>query len=144
MGNYDFKKDLKEAKPYELLALKKVEDYFNLKFCGLCEHKQFDIAGKDSNGNLIKFEVKHDIENQKTGNIAIEFSSWGKPSGIEVTQADWWIQIIRDEYHCIHVDHLRNILSNCSFRIVKGGDKGSNTWMYLINEYAFIMNCFQL
>jgi hypothetical protein len=37
-----------------------------------------------------KVEVKTDFMTQKTGNIAVEFESRGKPSGIAVTKADHW------------------------------------------------------
>ena len=30
----------------------------------------------------------------KTGNIAIEIESWGKPSGLEATEADYWVHIL--------------------------------------------------
>ena len=38
-----------------------------------------------------KIEVKSERGMwQKTGNIAIEFESYGKPSGIRATEADYW------------------------------------------------------
>ena len=37
-----------------------------------------------------KIEVKNDYFLDKTGNIAIEYRCWGKPSGISVTEADWY------------------------------------------------------
>jgi hypothetical protein len=39
-----------------------------------------------------KIELKTETwQWEQTGNIAIEFSCDGKPSGIGVTEADWWI-----------------------------------------------------
>ena len=37
-----------------------------------------------------KIEVKTDYLAQKTGNIAIEYQSRGKPSGISITEADYY------------------------------------------------------
>ena len=38
-----------------------------------------------------KIEVKSERDMwQRTGNIAIEYSSYGKPSGIEATESDYW------------------------------------------------------
>ena len=38
-----------------------------------------------------KIEVKSERDMwQRTGNIAIEYESYGKPSGINVTEADYW------------------------------------------------------
>jgi hypothetical protein len=42
-----------------------------------------------------KLEVKTDFRAYKTGNIAIEIESYGKPSGIQTSEADWWIFNIR-------------------------------------------------
>lgn len=43
-------------------------------------------------------EVKRDSWIYRSGNIAIEFISRGKPSGIATTQADYWIIIFSKEY----------------------------------------------
>lgn len=37
-----------------------------------------------------KIEVKNDFFIDRTGNIAIEYENKGKPSGISVTEADWY------------------------------------------------------
>ena len=38
-----------------------------------------------------KIEVKSERDVwQKTGNIAIEYESYGKPSGINATESDYW------------------------------------------------------
>ena len=41
-----------------------------------------------------KVEVKTDFIAHKTGNIAIEFQSRGKPSGISITEADYYVYLI--------------------------------------------------
>ena len=53
-------------------------------------------------GHIREDKVRDMLENKKievksergmwvrTGNIAIEFESWGKPSGIAGTEADYW------------------------------------------------------
>jgi len=44
-----------------------------------------------------KIEVKTERDKWKeTGNIAIEFRCRGKPSGIAVTQAKWWVHVLAD------------------------------------------------
>lgn len=45
-----------------------------------------------------KIEVKRDNWVGRTGNIAIEYKSRGKPSGIATTQADYWIIMFSREY----------------------------------------------
>ena len=50
-----------------------------------------------------KIEVKSERGMwQKTGNIAIEFESYGKPSGIAATESDYWFHnlCVGDETFC--------------------------------------------
>ena len=46
-----------------------------------------------------KFKVEVKTERDwwyRSGNIAIEVESYGKPSGISVTEADYWVHILAD------------------------------------------------
>jgi hypothetical protein len=45
-----------------------------------------------------KLEIKTDFMARKTGNLAIEVASNGKPSGISTTTADWWCHAIEGDY----------------------------------------------
>lgn len=61
-----------------------------------------------------KLECKRDRKTWHTGNIAVEFESRGKPSGLATTEADWWVFIIEDESNhpmmlFVHVDKLKEI-----------------------------------
>ena len=65
--------------------------------------REFDVSlslgeqGEKWIENLIRgdgdttFEVKTDLQAFDTGNIYLEETSWGKPSGINVTTADYWV-----------------------------------------------------
>lgn len=62
---------------------------------------RFDInllEGKVSENELFDIlktvEVKKDYKAHRTGNIAVEFESRGKPSGIATTEAEWWAFIL--------------------------------------------------
>ena len=75
---------------------------------------------------------------QRTGNIAVEFESWGKPSGIDATESDYWFHnlcIVDDEY-CTLVfttPVLKKILSKLdTFRTVSGGHPNASR-MYFVN-----------
>jgi hypothetical protein len=74
----------------------------------------------------------------KTGNIAIEYQSYGKPSGIKATESDYWFHnlCIGDNEYCTLVfktDVLRTIVDKLdTFRTVSGGDHNASQ-MYLIN-----------
>ncbi len=57
----------------------------DLKFGKCFEHVVKDIVSKQ------KVEVKTERNKWvKTGNIVVEYESYGKPSGISVTEADYW------------------------------------------------------
>ncbi len=74
----------------------------------------------------------------KTGNIAIEYQSYGKPSGIKATESDYWFHnlCIGDNEYCTLVfktDVLRTIVDKLdTFRTVSGGDHNASK-MYLVN-----------
>ena len=86
-----------------------------------------------------KIEVKSERDVwQKTGNIAIEYECYGKPSGINATESDYWFHnlCIGDEtFATIVFDtaSLKRIISNLdSKRSVSGGDNNAAR-MYLLN-----------
>lgn len=75
---------------------------------------------------------------QKSGNIAIEYQSYGKPSGIEATESDYWFHnlCVGDETFCTLVfdtNSLKKIIKNLdSKKSVSGGDNNASR-MYLLN-----------
>jgi hypothetical protein len=86
-----------------------------------------------------KIEVKSERDVwQNTGNIAIEYESYGKPSGIAATEADYWFHnlCIGDDIFATLVfdtDSLRRIIDNLDYkRSVSGGDHNASK-MYLLN-----------
>lgn len=63
----------------------------------------------------------------KTGNICIEHESWGKPSGINATTSDIWVQnLVKDgELVCslmFNTEKLKEIIGTLPQRFVMGGD----------------------
>ena len=64
-----------------------------------------------------KIEVKTERDWwYKTGNIALEYECNNKPSGINATQSDYWIQILAkgDDNHCMlvfEVSKLKEIVN---------------------------------
>ena len=66
-----------------------------------------------------------------TGNICIELESWGKPSGINATESDIWVQnLVKGDKVLasilIPTDVLREILDRIPNRIVFGGDNNAS------------------
>ena len=86
-----------------------------------------------------KIEVKSERDVwQKTGNIAIEYECYGKPSGINATESDYWFHnlCIGDETFATIVfdtNSLKRIIANLDKkRSVSGGDNNASR-MYLLN-----------
>ena len=86
-----------------------------------------------------KIEVKSERDVwQKTGNIAIEYECYGKPSGINTTESDYWFQnlCIGDETFATLVfdtKSLKRIIDSLDYKkIVNGGDHNASR-MYLLN-----------
>jgi hypothetical protein len=86
-----------------------------------------------------KIEVKSERDMwQRTGNIAIEYQSYGKPSGIDATESDYWFHnlCVGDDTFCtlvFNTDSLKKIINNLdSKRSVSGGDNNASR-MYLLN-----------
>lgn len=112
------------------------------------DRKKFDLDL--AYGQMHEDKVLDMLENKKvevktergmwttTGNIAIEFESWGKPSGINATEADYWFHnlAVGDDVYCTLVfktDVLKKIVEELDdHRIVKGGDNWASK-MYLVN-----------
>lgn len=112
------------------------------------DRKKFDLDL--AYGQMHEDKVLDMLENKKvevktergmwttTGNIAIEFESYGKPSGINATEADYWFHnlAVGDDVYCTLVFDTKNLkkivekLDN--HRVVKGGDNWASK-MYLVN-----------
>ncbi len=73
----------------------------------------------------------------QTGNICIESQSYGKPSGIEATEADMWVHnlTVNNELICslvFPVDKLKEILPKLPKKSVMGGDNNASK-LQLVN-----------
>lgn len=86
-----------------------------------------------------KIEVKTERDMwSRTGNIAIEYQSYGKPSGVNATEADYWFHnlAIADDVYCtlvFSVDNLKKIVHGLDYhKSVSGGDNNASR-MFLVN-----------
>ena len=69
-------------------------------------------------------EVKSDRGAHRTGNVYVEYSYRGRPSGIAVTQAEWWAWEIAGRWLLIRTADLR-LIARRAFRErgpTRGGD----------------------
>ena len=86
-----------------------------------------------------KIEVKSERDMwMKTGNICIEYESYGKPSGIKATESDYWFHnlCVGDAEFCTLVfdtKMLKKIVNDLdTFKTVSGGDNNASR-MFLVN-----------
>ena len=114
----------------------------------VCDRKKFDLDlayGKVREQRVAdmltdkKVEVKSERDMWvRTGNIAIEYESYGKPSGIAATEADYWFHnlCIGDETFAtlvFDIPSLKRIIDNLDYKkTVSGGDHNASR-MYLLN-----------
>ena len=112
------------------------------------DRKKFDIdleygSIREEKVAEMLFNKKIEVKSErgmwmKTGNIAIEYQSYGKPSGIEATESDYWFHhhCVGDKEYCtlvFHTDVLKTIVKELdTFKTVSGGDHNASR-MYLIN-----------
>lgn len=103
----------------------------DLEYGQIFEDKIADMFTKS------KVEVKSERGMwMSTGNIAIEYESYGKPSGIMATESDYWLHNLCDgDFLClsilIKVDNLKKLIKENAFPSVCGGDHNASR-MYLI------------
>jgi hypothetical protein len=84
-------------------------------------------------------ECKRDRWTHKTGNIAIEFESYGKPSGIRTTKAEHYFYFVAETNHfyIIPTSEIRKQVKRKAFTSIKRvGDNGRNL-VYLFPERIF-------
>ena len=141
MANLNFKQDLKLGNDGEKILVKYLEDK-GCKFLNFNDDNKYDIKMIKKN-KITTYEIKTDVKCAPlfdTGNIFIEFNSRNKPSGINTTQADWFVTYFRflKEIWFIKTSKLKKLIENNDFQQFKNaGDIGSATHGYLINRKNF-------
>jgi hypothetical protein len=93
----------------------------------------------DFRHNNIAYECKADRQSARTGNLCIEYEHTNIPSGISITQADYWFYFVvrGDDYtlYKIPVQLLRGLADRPGVR--RWFTDGGNSRFYLVplNEY---------
>ena len=137
----NFKNDLAFGESYELELLKHIpHDKYN-KPDGKFKDYDLEIIHNDKS---IYYEVKADRKASLTGNLAIEYECFNKPSGIATTKADYYAYfIINGDDYDLYIIPVKEIITLIQIkdykRIVKGGDYNKSKLflfeLYKFNEY---------
>jgi hypothetical protein len=141
MPNYDYDKDILIARDTEkeISELLEKQDCTILKFN---HDNRYDLL-IERKGKKYTVEIKEDFTCKYTGNVGVEYECRGKPSGISVSKADFYVYKLHT-YKGIQIYMLKtNILKKMIkdkvyYRIVNGGDRGSNSMNYLFDYGTFI------
>lgn len=76
----------------------------------LCDTKEYDVAYTTANNKRITLEVKEDFRYTQTGNVAIEYEQRGKPTGISVSSADYYVYKLSENFYSIKCSTLKENL----------------------------------
>jgi predicted AAA+ superfamily ATPase len=138
----NFFKDLKLGNSYEnVLASYLMPFYKNINVIKE-KCKYYDIICYTEDDKEESYEVKSDRLSIKTGNIAIEYKSRKKDSGILITKANFYAYyIIKNEteydLYIIPTEEIKNKINSKEYkRTIKGGDNWSSE-MYLFDLTVF-------
>ena len=102
----NFYENLKRFQPYEVIASELIKKYKNVEITKFCDNNRYDF--KDSDG--VKYEVKCEPSSIKFNNYFVEFFAYGKPSGISVTKAHFYIFSNTTDYYMITLDELKALV----------------------------------
>lgn len=140
VGTYNFKNDIKTGEQgEEFIKYYLISKGF--KFIKKNYDNKYDLL-MSYNDKQYSYEVKTDVLISKirdTGNLVVEFESRNKPSGISVCEAQFYVYYIPklNEIWNIKIKDLKKLIFSENFKVVSGGDKNSNTKMYLINRRKY-------
>jgi hypothetical protein len=144
MPFYNYKKDLPVAQATQREVAQLLEKLYSAEILEYDnDTNEYDIRAVIK-GKECTFEVKEDFVGETTGNVGLEFECRGKASGIQTSKANYHIYKLHTMEHGIQfVIHttvgLRRMVENCEyFRVVNGGDKGSNSMNYLFKYNIFV------
>ena len=142
-AHYSFRQDFPIAQATEKMIGALLESKYVCKVLRYNDDNQYDLLVEVKKGYVIAIEVKEDSMCQKTGNVGLEFECRGKPSGIAVSKADWYIYVVhapdfKTKIFLISTNRLKEMIAKrLYFRVVDGGDPGSHSMNYLFKLSTF-------
>ncbi len=139
-----FQKQLKIGQLYEKMAQQQLMKYYDNKYVVIstCDNNKYDFMMT----NNMKYEVKADVLSSKTGYIFIENIQYDKASGIDVTEADYYIIIVVtsnmfksfEQYLMIDVSVLKQLITDKLYTKIYSDKFKSG---YLFNLEYFETQC---
>jgi hypothetical protein len=147
MGHNDFNKDLHREKTICTPVVVNFLEKMGFELLNKNDDNQYDIKVKHILTNkVVKIEIKEDLACEIYGNIAVEFSCRGNPSGIETTNSDFYFEVVHWDEHTIKyimidtnelIKFIDESKKTNKYRMKVGGDLGSNTKFYCVHKEDF-------
>jgi hypothetical protein len=150
MPKYNFSEDIVVAEKTEKEMINLMRSTFGMVYISGSKFSDWDFVLRNSEGVDVSFEVKEDVTHSRTGNVGVEFESWGRPAGIARSKADFYIYKVHNSdgttsVYVIRTSKLKRMIENRLYsRIICGGDKGSNSRNYLFLDSIFYANARKL
>jgi hypothetical protein len=130
-GNWNA--DLSFGKKYERIAIELLGPGEVVTPPENIKHSAWDFKH-----NNTAYEVKSDRRAAKTGNLCIEYEHTNVPSGISITEAEYWLYFVvsGDEYtrYRIPVDELKKRIQGARTFYTDGGN--SRFYLIPVNEFS--------
>ena len=116
-----FELDLQTGKDVEQEVLEIIQKKYPLSFAIDGMFKGYDLFVPEIAAGV---EVKADSMSHETGNVFIEISLGGKPSGLMVTLATYWAYVINDEVIWFKPERVKDCIvqTNPTMQTYVGGN----------------------
>ena len=130
--NYNYSKDRKDGKKGEQVIRHFVESVMGLKYIKDNDTSAFDLLFQGNGEDPTTFEVKTDFWEKDwkaggSGNMLVEYKCRGRPSGISVTKAKYFVYYlvnVSDKHiWVIETEKLRELIKNNDFPKRRVGEK---------------------
>lgn len=150
MPHYNYQKDKRVANITESEIARNFESFYGHRVIRYEDTNRYDLEIETKRGKVFTVEVKEDFTCEETGNIGLEFSCRGKPSGISTSVSSHYVYKVhcpdgKVRFYIIKTDDLKKMIARGTYsRIVRGGDKGSNSMNYLWPLATFIKSATQI
>jgi len=106
-----FNDKLKLGQEYEELAIQKIKLKYNVALVKRKDDNTYDFKTSDRK----TYEVKADLKSATSKNFFIEYEGFGKPTGIDVTKAKYYILTDGSSYYMIRTKLLKELTINNSY-----------------------------
>ena len=129
----NFRKDLDLGRWKEYEILQKVKKKYPKAY--LNSDYRYDIYVPETGDSI---EVKWDRKSEETGNYFIECEFDGEPSGIEKSEATYWVIVDGDKMIWIKTESLKYLLSDIKVKTFEG--EGHIVKGYLIKRDHILLS----